>query len=238
MNDWAPKRFWKETSVEKQESGFTVVLDGRHVRTPAKAALVLPTFALAEACAAEWDAQEKEVRPNTMPVTRTANSAIDKVSVQRAEVADMLAAYGDSDLLCYRAQYPEGLVERQAQAWDPFLDWADNALNARLEPRTGVIHAPQPTAALSELSKRVHRLTPFELAGFHDLVAISGSLVLGFSVLEGGFDAADVWALSRLDETWQEEHWGVDEEAREQSLIKKEAFLEAARFCRLVATTG
>lgn len=119
MSGWAKKRFWKETTVESVEGGYGVFLDGRAVKTPAKAALVVPTEAMAEAMAAEWDAQEGEIDPNTMPVTRSANAAIDKVAVQHTEVADMLAEYGGSDLLCYRATSPEELIARQAEGWDP-----------------------------------------------------------------------------------------------------------------------
>lgn len=238
MSTWAPKRFWKETRVEATDGGFQVVLDGRPVRTPAKAPLVLPTRALAEALAVEWDAQEELVTPALMPMTRSANSAIDKVTAQRVEVADMLAAYGDSDLLCYRAEGPDGLVARQAAAWDPLLDWAEGALGARLLPRTGIVHEPQDAAALAALSDRVHALGPFELAGFHDLVAISGSLVIGFAAFERAFDIETLWDASRVDETWQADQWGEDEEATEHAAHKKEGFLDAARFCMLLSITG
>lgn len=238
MSTWAPKRFWKETSVEATEGGFQVVLDGRPVRTPAKAPLVLPTRALAEALAVEWEAQEELVTPATMPMTRSANSAIDKVTVQRAEVAEMLAAYGDSDLLCYRADGPEGLIARQAAAWDPLLEWAAETLGARLMPRSGIIHEAQEAGALLALTDRVHGLSPFELAGFHDLVAISGSLVIGFAAFERAFEIEALWEASRVDETWQADQWGEDEEAAEQAAHKKDGFLDAARFCELLTITG
>ena len=131
MTGWKRKRFWKQARVVADGDGFAVELDGRPVRTPAKAALRLPGRAMAQAIAAEWDAQEDEIAPATMPFTRTANAAIDKVTPQRAEVAAMLAAYGDSDLLCYRADRPAELVRRQAESWDPALDWAATALGAR-----------------------------------------------------------------------------------------------------------
>lgn len=233
MSDWAPKRFWKETKADSCDGGFTVYLDGRTVRTPAKTAFVLPSLALAEACVAEWDAQEEKIDPSTMPMTRTANSAIDKLGSQHAEVADMLAAYGDSDLTCYRADQPEGLVARQAEAWDPLLDWADEALGARLEPRTGIIHAPQSEAALSSLRDAVHAMDAFQLAGFHDLVSLTGSLVIGFAIHRGKLSPDAAWDLSRVDETWQIEQWGDDEEAAELAEIKRQALLDAARFCEL-----
>lgn len=232
MSGWAAKRFWKQTEVTEVDGGFTVTLDGRAVKTPAKTAFAVPSRGLAEVIAAEWEAQEDKINPNTMPATRMANSAIDKVATQFSAVADMLAAYGDSDLLCYRATQPDALIARQAAAWDPILDWADKTLDARLIPVSGIIHQPQDSAALARLTARVHGLTPFQLAAFHDLVAISGSLVLGFGVTEGHLDPDQAWELSRIDEKWQEEQWGEDEEASEQAAVKRDAFLHAARFFR------
>ncbi len=230
MSEWKQKRFWKAVSVEPEGEGFAVALDGRRVKTPAKAPLVVPTKAMAEAIAAEWEAQVEVVHPLSMPNTRSANAAIDKVTVQFAEVADMLAEYGDSDLLCYRAETPEELVARQCEGWDPALDWAAEALGARLHPRSGILHAPQDSAALEVLRARVHRMTRFQLAGFHDLVGISGSLILGFAAADGWRPLDEIWELSRLDERWQEEQWGPDEEAQEHEALKRQAFFHAAAF--------
>ena len=234
MSDWKPRRFWTEAAALPVTGGYTVQLDKRPVKTPAKAALVVPTEALAQALAAEWDAQEEVVDPNTMPMTRTANSAIDKVAVQRAEVAEMLAAYGDSDLLCYRSDSPAELVDRQVAHWDPMLDWAEAELGARLSPRTGIIHAPQDPAALEVLRDRVHALDPFELAAFHDLVALTGSLVLGFAAFLTTRSADEIWEVSRLDERWQEAQWGIDEEARQIEALKRASFDDARRFLALL----
>ncbi|SHG84807.1 ATP12 family chaperone protein [Marivita hallyeonensis] len=234
MSEWAPKRFWKTTETTQVEGGFGILLDGRPVRTPAKAALYVPSAALASKIAIEFDAQEDRIDPTTMPFTRTANAAVDKVMLQHAEVADMLADYGDSDLLCYRADAPEELVERQNAQWDPLLDWAADALDARLETRTGVIHAAQDQAILSRLRERVHALSAFELAAFHDLVSISGSLVIGFAAKMQHRNPEELWTISRLDEIWQEDQWGEDEEAAEMALVKKDAFLHAADFMRLI----
>ena len=140
---WTAKRFWTDATVEEAAQGFTVRLDGRAVKTPAKAELVVPTTAMAEAIAQEWQAQDEVIDPNSMPVTRSANAAIDKVTAQFKEVADMLAAYGDSDVTCYRADTPDSLVARQAAAWDPLLEWAAVTFGARLFPVQGVMHAPQ-----------------------------------------------------------------------------------------------
>lgn len=230
MAEWAPKRFWKEARPEKVTGGFTVHLDGRPVRTPAKAPLIVPTPALAGAIAAEWQAQDTRVDPEAMPYTRAANSAIDKVTPQFDEVAQMLSDYGDADLLCYRAEGPEALIARQAEGWDPLLAWAAEALEAPLIPVTGVMHAPQPGESLRALGNRVFALTPFELTAFHDLVTISGSLVIGFAAIEGHRPIEELWALSRIDEIWQAEVWGEDEEAAERTENRRKAFIHAANF--------
>ncbi len=234
MSDWKPRRFWKIAETSPEEGGFAVKLDGRPLRTPAKAPLVLPSQALAARIAAEWDAQEDQVDPGTMPVTRMANSAIDKVAVQFPEVAEMLVEYGDADLLCYRADSPVELVARQADAWDPMLEWASRDLGARLEPRNGVIHVAQDPAALEVLRLRVHQKSPFELAAFHDLVALSGSLVLGFAAFLNKASASEIWQISRIDETWQEEQWGADEEATAMAEHKMSEFQNAANFLKLL----
>ncbi len=230
MSDWKPKRFWTSSAVVEAEGGYTVELDGRRVKTPAKAALVLPTRAMAEAVAQEWDAQDKEVDPATMSFTRSANAAIDKVRHQHAEVADMLADYGDSDLLCYRATYPQELAERQAREWDPALAWAAETLDARLQPVAGLVHQPQPSDALTRLRGLVHELDEFRLAAFHDLVSLSGSLILGFAAARNWRKPDEIWRISRLDEIWQAEQWGDDEEAVRAAEIKKSAFVHAKSF--------
>lgn len=230
MSEWKQKRFWTEASVVQDDAGFAVALDGRRVKTPAKAPLVVPTRRMAAAIAAEWDAQEEGVDPTSMPFTRSANAAIDKVTIQFAEVADMLADYGDTDLLCYRAESPEELVARQAQIWDPILAWAAEALNAPLVPRTGILHVPQDPEALRRLRQDVHKFSPFELAAFHDLVGMSGSLILGFAAAKNHLPIEELWEASRLDERWQEEQWGEDEEARDIEDKKKSSFLHAGAF--------
>lgn len=230
MSEWKAKRFWSEARVVADGAGFAVELDGRAVRTPAKAALSLPTRAMAEAVAAEWDAQEGEIRPRSMPVTRAANAAIDKVRIQHAEVAALIAAYGDSDLLCYRAETPPALAGRQAAAWDPLIEWAATRFGARLRPVAGVMHVPQDAQAVRTLAAEVAAFDAFRLTALHDLVGLSGSLVIGLAAIERSFDPADLWRASRIDETWQEELWGVDEEARAQAEAKRDAFLAARRF--------
>lgn len=216
--------------MTEDEDGFSIRLDTRPVKTPAKEALVVPTRPLAEAIAAEWDAQEDLIRPDTMPMTRSANAAVDKVAHQHQEVADMLAAYGDADLLCYRADGPESLVARQSAEWDPLLDWAERRFGARLVPVSGVMHSPQAAQTLSILSEQVHLMDAFALTAFHDLVSLSGSLVIGLAAIEGNHTIEELWKLSRVDEHWQREQWGVDEEAQEVEAKKRTEFLHAKSF--------
>ncbi|KAF0116323.1 MAG: ATP12 ATPase [Rhodobacteraceae bacterium] len=233
MSVWAARRFWTTATVVPTEGGFAVQLDARPVRTPRKAPLILPTAALAEAVAAEWQAQGDAVDPSTMPFTRTANSAIDTVTAQFDVVAQMVADYGASDLLCYRAVDPADLIEVQARGWDPLLDWAAESLGARLRTTAGIVHVAQPPESLAILNGLVRTLTPFRLAAFHELVAISGSLILALAVQRGRITAEEAWAQSRIDEDWQTALWGEDEEAAEVARGKRAAFLQADRFYRL-----
>lgn len=233
MSDWQPKRFWKTATASACEGGFTVMLDKRSVRTPAKSALTVPTMAMAQAIAAEWDAQEEKLDPGKMPVTRGANAAIDKVRTQRQEVIDLLAEYGDSDLLCYRAAGPEELIKRQADGWDPMLVWADTELGVRLRVGEGVMHVEQQPEALEKLHAEVMAFDDFALASVHDLISISGSLILALAITKEGIAVEDAWQLSRLDEHWQFEQWGEDEEAAVAESVKRSAFLDAARFYQL-----
>jgi chaperone required for assembly of F1-ATPase len=232
MSGWAVKRFWTETQVEKVDGGFTVRLDGRPVKTPAKMPLIVPTRVMAGHIAAEWDAQQGRVDPCSMPWTRSANAAIDKVGPQFAEVAGLLAAYGGTDLLCYRAAAPVELVQRQTEGWDPLLAWSAETLDAPLLATVGVMPATQPQASLARLSARVSAMTAFQLTGFHDLVAISGSLILAFAVAERLLTAEAAWLLSRLDEHWQAEVWGRDAEADLLEAARHDAFHHADRFYR------
>lgn len=230
MSGWTTKRFWTEATVARHADGFTIRLDDRPVKTPAKADLVVPTRALAQAIADEWDAQDGEVRPQDMPMTRAANAAIDKVRPQHAEVAALIAAYGDADLICYRADRPDSLVARQIDAWDPLLHWINRRFDVRLRVATGVMHVPQEAAHLDRLAADVHAMDEYTLTAFHDLVGLSGSLAIGFAALERWKPAAELWRLSRVDELWQQELWGEDAEAMATAAFKEKEFSAALRF--------
>lgn len=233
MSEWQARRFWKSADVDETGGAFCVLLDGRPVRTPQKAPLALPTREMAEAVAREWDAQDGGIDPNSMPVTRAANAAIDKLTVQHDAVAAMLAGYAQTDLLCHRAAAPDALRDQQNKGWDPILDWAAARFDAPLTVVTGVMPVTQPESSLINLSKAVHARAPFTLTALHDLVTLSGSLVLGLSVAEGATGPETAWDLSRIDENWQIAQWGADEGAAEMAAHKRTAFLHAVRFLTL-----
>lgn len=235
MSEWVARRVWTSAEVVPEGGGWSVRLDGRPVRTPGKRLLVMPTERMARAAADEWAAQGERVDPTTMPVTRSVNSAIDKVVPQKSEVAAALAAYGETDLVCYRAEGPDALTFRQAEAWDPLLDWAGETFGARLQPVAGVMPRQQDPVALRRLSAAVDEMDAFSLTGFHDLVVLSGSLVLALAVFRRSLLAEEGWRLSRIDEDYQSELWGRDEEAERAAAIRREAFLAADRFVALSA---
>lgn len=230
MTEWKARRFWTSADVVAEAGGWEIRLDGRPVRTPGKLPLAVPTRALAGEIAREWDAQGEVIDPLSMPFTRMANSAIEKVAPQRAAVVEELAGYGDSDLTCYRAEGPEGLVQRQDAAWDPLLGWAAQAYGARLIPVVGVMHQPQPPSALAALAAPVAEMDSFELTAFHDLVALTGSLVIALAVARDHLSPDDAWRRSRIDEAWQQEQWGEDAEAAAAAERRRADFLCAHRF--------
>jgi len=228
------RRFWSEVRLEPAPGGYALRLDHRPVRTSAGAACVLPTRPLAEAVAEEWRAQGAEVDPRAMPLTRSANSALDRVVPDFEAVVGIVAAYGESDLLCYRAPHPEGLKRREAEAWDPLVEWAARALGAPLILAEGVMHVPQPAPALARLGAAVRAHGPWELTGLHELVTLSGSLVIGLAVSHGRLAPEAAWAASRIDEQWNIEEWGEDAEAAAAAERRRRDFLAAARLIGLV----
>lgn len=225
-----PRRFYKEAGFAPAEGGFRLTLDGRPANTPARNPLVLPTPELADAVAKEWAAQETEIDPAAMPLTRLANTAIDGVATRREAVADDLCAYAQTDLLAYRAAEPERLVAAQAAAWDPVLDWAYDTFGARLILSEGVMHVAQPPLAVKGLSEAVRAVEdPFRLAALHTLTTLSGSLILALAVLHGRLDPAAAWEAAHVDETYQAAVWGRDEEAEARLALRRAEFEAAAR---------
>ncbi|AWX92867.1 MULTISPECIES: ATP12 family chaperone protein [Paracoccus] len=233
MSEWKARRFWTAADVQDTGAGWEVRLDDRALRTPGKQPLVLPTEGLARAVAAEWDAQASVIDPNTMPLTRSANSAIERVTPQFDAVVAMLSDYGGTDLLSYRAEAPEALVEAQARGWDPLIDWAATELGAPLRITHGVLPVPQDEGALLKLRAEVSALDPFGLTALHDLVTLPGSLILGLAVIRGRLDADQAHALSRIDEEFQAERWGRDDEAEAAARARLDALRHSQRFWQL-----
>lgn len=233
MAEWKARRFWKAAHIRAAEDGWEVLLDDRPLRTPGKQPLILPTEPLARAIADEWDAQTDVIDPLSMPLTRAANSAIEKVTPQRAAVAEMLADYGGTDLLCYRAEEPESLIRSQADGWDPLIDWSATELRAPLRITHGVIPVPQDAASLARLRAAVDGLDVFGLTALHDLVTLPGSLILGLAVINGRISADDAHALSRIDDEYQAERWGRDEDSDAAAAGRLEAMRSAERLWTL-----
>ena len=209
-----PKRFYKAAAAAPVENGFAVQLDGRTPKSPARNPLVLPTEALAELVAAEWEAQVEFIDNSVMPATRLAFTAIDRVSETRAEVAKEITAYAASDHLCYRAESPKGLVERQAVEWGAILDWAKAEHGLILTPVAGIIHTPQPPDTLAAVEALALTLDDFALAGVAFAAGLFGSAVLALAVRAGRLNGQHALDLSRLDEIHQAEQWGEDAEAK------------------------
>lgn len=227
------KRFYKEAGVVPQDGGHGIVLDGRPVRTPARAPLVLPNEALARAIAWEWAEQGEEIDPLSMPLTGLANAAIDQIAPDPARFAATIAAYGESDLICYRADGPASLVERQGEAWQPLLDWAAERYGVSFMVTSGIIHVAQPEATLDRLRDEVAGQDPLLLAGLSTLVSLSGSLVIGLAAIGGAFPIAQLWQAAELDELFQAETWGDDDEALARRAKRHDEFVTAARFAEL-----
>lgn len=225
------KRFWRQVSVDDDR---VIRLDDRPVRTPGRTPLALPTQAAAEAVAAEWAAVADMVDPRAMPLTGLANAAIDRIAPDPAHFAEGLARYGESDLLCYRADDPAELAARQAAAWDPVIAWARGRYDIAVETTAGIIHRPQPPATLARLGDAVAALDPFAMAALSPLVTLTGSLLLALALIEEAFDADTIWAAAHVDEDWQVERWGEDILAAERRTARRAEFDAALRFLRAV----
>ncbi|MBC8013565.1 MAG: ATPase [Methyloceanibacter sp.] len=228
-----PRRFYKGVTVEDEPGGASLLLDGKGVRTPGKAPLVLPTRPLAEAVADEWRAQGERIDPTTMPLTKLANSAIDGVSGREQAVIEDITAHAGSDLLCYRAQAPRGLVEAQEKHWDPVLAGARDALGAPLVVAEGISHVAQPGASLDRLKAMLAGRDAFSLAALHVMTSLTGSALLALAVALGRMTPEEAWAAANVDEDWQIGKWGEDEEAAARRKNRWRDFEAAARMLSL-----
>lgn len=228
------KRFYGQATASPEEGGVSVSLDGRPVRTPGRNLLRVPTEELAEAIAAEWNAQGETVDPRSMPLTGLANAAIDRVAPDPAAFARTLAEYGESDLLCYRAEGPKSLIDRQSEAWDPLMAWARTRFEIDIETTTGVMHRRQPPATVEQLGLAVAARSPFQLAGLAPLVTIAGSLIIALALAEGAIGLETAWDAAMLDESWQAEQWGADPLAAASLENRRREFEAGYRFLTLL----
>lgn len=229
------KRFWKSVDVAEGEGGWSVTLDGRTPRTPAHAPLTLPTEAAGRLVADEWAAQGEFLDPATMPATRLASTAIDRIGQARAAVADEVAAFAGSDLLCYLAEHPAGLVAEQVRDWTPWRDWAAAELGCRLEAIEGIVHRPQDPAAIARVRDHALDLDDFALTGLAMATPLLGSAVLALALQRGVLTGQAAFDLSRLDEAFQERQWGVDAEAAERTAARRAEAVLLERWFRALA---
>jgi chaperone required for assembly of F1-ATPase len=228
-------RVYTRVGTRPVDGGWGVALDGRPMRTPGKNPLVLPTEALAAAIAAEWDAQEGEIRPATMPLFRLAATAIDRTARQRDLIVAETAKYAGTDLVCYRADRPPALAARQHAVWQPLIDWASRRYDAALAVTSGILPTRQPPPMLRAFASIVAAQDDFRLTALHALTAACGSLVIALALSEGRLDARAAFAASQLDETFQIEAWGEDAEAAARRQALAADIAAAARFIELLA---
>jgi chaperone required for assembly of F1-ATPase len=221
------KRFYAQAGITETPKGFNIALDGKPVRTPSRRLLTAPTREIAETIAAEWDAQKEFIDPMTMPVTRLANSVIDAVTERVDAVADDIAKYFHSDLLFYRAGHPDALVAREAEHWDPVLFWAADTLGAHFILAEGIVHVRQPDAAVAA-ARTALPADPWSIAALHMVTTLTGSALLALALMRGALDEDQVWAVAHVDEDWNIQHWGVDEEVAAKRLARFLDFRAAA----------
>ncbi len=229
MRNALPRRFYEQVTVLERDGLFHVALDGRTARTPARKPLAVASREIAGALAAEWDAQAERIDPAAMPLTRLVNSALDGVAEQQDAVRAEIVRYAGSDALCYRAGEPDNLVERQRSVWDTIIAGAEAALGARFTLAEGVMFTEQSPEVLAAVARRVAELpAPLALAGAHNVMTLTGSAILALALADGRLDPDAVWAAAHLDEDYQIEVWGQDEEAAERRAIRRREFDAAA----------
>lgn len=226
----SPRRFYKTVSVTDD---LGIALDGRPVKTPAKTPLRLPTRALAEAVAAEWDAQGEKIDAASMILTKLANTAIDRVGPDRQRIEAEVLDYANSDLVCYRADRPPDLVDRHTREWDPVVDWARTALDAPFEVTVGVIHKAQPETAVAAFASALSELSDFEIAAFHTAMTLSGSALIALMLARRATIPEAAWIAAHVDEDYQIEQWGQDAEAQARRAARYAEFMACCRFLTL-----
>lgn len=225
-----PKRFYKSVAVTDQ---LGIALDGRNVKTPLKAALVLPTRALAEAVAAEWDAQVDVINPHAMPLTKLANTAIDRAIPEKPKIAAEILEFAGSDMVCYRVESPPGLVQRQTAHWDPIIAWAKADLSVDFTTVNTITHKRQSPGALQALEDHIKSFDPFSFVAVHNLSTLTGSALLAVMTAAGKIAADAAWLATNVDEDWQIETWGEDAEAGARRAGRLKEFSACVTFVNL-----
>lgn len=228
-----PRRFYKEAGSSAGEDGFLILLDGKPALTPGRNRLVLPRADLAAMAVEEWAAQGEFLRPLTMPLTRLANAAIDGVAGQEGPVRAEIVKYAGSDLVCYRADEPESLVERQKAHWDPVLGFVREALGAHFSVQAGIVFIKQPPEAIAAFAQAIGAYDGLDLAALHVMTTISGSALIALSVARGWMSAEAAFDAAHVDEDWNRERWGGDEEAAERRALRRLDMLAAAKIFQL-----
>jgi chaperone required for assembly of F1-ATPase len=226
----ARRRFYKSVAVT---GDLGIALDGRVVKTPLKSPLALPTKVLADAVAAEWEAQGEKILPSTMLFTRLANTAIDRVRPDRPRIEGEVIDYANSDLVCYRAETPEALVALHRAAWDPVVDWARVALDAPFVVTVGIVHNPQPDAALNAYRTAVAALNDFELSACYTIMTMTGSALIAMMLARATITPEIAWAAAHVDEDYQIAQWGEDEEAAARRALRQTEFMSCCHFMAL-----
>ncbi len=228
------KRFYKQAAVVSTDRGFLVELDGRALKTPEKRLNISPTRSLATAICREWNGQGDRVNPDSMPMAKLQNTALDRVETRRGDLIGELVKYADTDLLCYRADYPQDLARRQETLWQPLLDWVSDRHGVTLKVTTGILHLAQEAAQLARLEQYLQGVDSFRLAAFYNITTLCGSVSVALNVLGGNISADGAWEAAQLDENYQIENWGNDDEAAHR-LNNMKAELDAAiRFLDLL----
>ncbi len=229
-----PIRFYKNVSINKELSGYRILLDERPIKTPKRKLVEVNQEKLALALKAEWEKQDKHIDPTTMPLTKLVNTALDGISGSEEQVAADLAQYALSDALCYRAAHPQDLVARQKNAWDPVIKWSKEELGITLKTTTGVMPLTQPKKTQEKAAHILRTYDPLELAGLHVLTTMTGSLIITLALVRGRLTAKDAWNIAHIDEDYQLSKWGADEEALERLAWRRKEFNAAHQLLSLL----
>ncbi|MDP4823885.1 MAG: ATPase [Aestuariivirgaceae bacterium] len=230
-----PKRFYKQVSVAGEGPEFGIALDGRAVKTPLKATLAIPGRELANAIAAEWEAQTEFINAALMPLTKLVNTTIDRVSPERARIIAEITSFADADLICYRAESPAALMELQSRHWDPVLEWAAETLKTPFLTTTAILHKAQPPQAMAALAAKLDTFTSHQLCAIHNLSTLTGSALLGAAMGAGAITPEAAWTAAHVDEDWQISHWGEDHEAVARRAGRQREFHATANYLRMVS---